>query len=199
MRCGIDFLQKCNNPFGVQMNFPFNAAKAAEAAMLFLQLEKKEPTVLKLVKLMYLVERESLERRDVPLFGGHYFSLKHGPVTSEPYNLMKGEGAEADQQKWDELISERDGNVLRIKKLVEPDFLSKAEVRLINEVHARHADKRAMELRDWCHDNVPEYEEVTCGNRPIRLGRIASAVGANSKITKEEMQTSLFFSNVFSS
>src|SRR5262249_4456344 len=125
------------------MNFPFDAEKAAEATMFFLSRERTEPTVLKLLKLLYLAERTSIERREVPIFGGRYFSMKHGPVPSDAYTLMDGQGMEVDQKVWDELIAERDVNTLRIRNWREPITLSVSEIRILEEVHAQHADKSA--------------------------------------------------------
>ena len=38
---------------------------------------------MKLVKLIYLIDRMSLDRRGIPAVGGDYLSMRNGPVTSE--------------------------------------------------------------------------------------------------------------------
>jgi len=183
------------------MNFPFHAEKATEAAMIFLSKETTESTVLKLVKLIYLAERSSIEKRDLPIFGGSYFSMKDGPVLSEAYSLMDGEGLEKDQQFWDQIISERHGrgNTLKVKEVRVPNALSRAEIRIIEEVQEQHANRTAWEIRNWCHENIPEYEEVTSGRRPIWINSIALKVGADTERICEELNAATFFRNVFAS
>jgi uncharacterized phage-associated protein len=183
----------------MQMNFPFKAMKAAEAAMIFLQCEETERTVLKLVKLLYLAERESFKLRNLPIFGGNYFSLQHGPVPSEAYDLMKNEGLEKDQSQWDRFIPPRDGNTLTYISTKDPIALSDSEVRIIRCVHATHSDKTAWQLREWCHANIPEYEEIKSGRRLIPLGRMAQRVGSDPERVNDEACAAAFFSDVFSS
>jgi len=65
------------------MNFRFTIAKATEAACLLLEKSGGQINIMKLVKLMYLLDRFSLDRRGVPVTGGDYLSMRNGPVTSE--------------------------------------------------------------------------------------------------------------------
>lgn len=52
------------------MNFRFNIGKATEAGCLFLERGGGRMNVMKLAKLMYLLDRLSLDRRGVPVAGG---------------------------------------------------------------------------------------------------------------------------------
>ena len=44
---------------------------------------------IKLVKLMYLMDREALLARVAPVTNDAYYSLPHGPVPSNVYNLIR--------------------------------------------------------------------------------------------------------------
>ena len=57
------------------MNFPFDARKATQVAAAFVTREGGELNVMKLIKLIYLLDRLSLIRRGVPVLGGDYFSM----------------------------------------------------------------------------------------------------------------------------
>ena len=65
------------------MNFRFNISKATEAACLLLERAGGHLNIMKLVKLMYLLDRLSIDRRGMPVAGGDYLSMRNGPVTSE--------------------------------------------------------------------------------------------------------------------
>ena len=70
------------------MNFRFQTGKATEAACLFLQKGSGRMNIMKLVKLIYLLDRLSLEKRGIPVVAGTYFSLPNGPITSEFLDLI---------------------------------------------------------------------------------------------------------------
>ena len=70
------------------MNFRFHIGKATEAGCLFLERAGGRMNIMKLVKLMYLLDRLSLDRRGVPVAGGDCLSMRNGPVTSELLDLI---------------------------------------------------------------------------------------------------------------
>ena len=43
---------------------------------------------MKLVKLVYLLDRLSIEKRNIPVVGGDYLSMRNGPATSEVLDLI---------------------------------------------------------------------------------------------------------------
>jgi len=45
---------------------------------------------LKLMKLLYLADRESMRRNGRPISGDRYVSMDHGPVLSQTLNLING-------------------------------------------------------------------------------------------------------------
>jgi uncharacterized phage-associated protein len=150
--------------------------------------------VLKLVKLLYLADRKSIELRGVPIFGGSYFSLPHGPITSEGLDLINGKGRYEDQILWDKLISERNGNLLTLRGKPTAGEISKSEIKILVSVFEQHGQKTASALRNWCHDNVKEYEE-TSGSVPITLKEIGLAVGMDPEVIAEEAEAYRFLEN----
>jgi hypothetical protein len=66
---------------------------AAQVAHFFVSCEGGEMDILKLVKLIYLSDRASLQSRRTPIVGGAFYSLKHGPVTEEVLDLINEHGA----------------------------------------------------------------------------------------------------------
>ena len=49
---------------------------------------------LRLIKLLYIAERTSLDRFGRPIIGDRYVSVRHGPALSNVYNLIKEEVSE---------------------------------------------------------------------------------------------------------
>jgi hypothetical protein len=62
------------------VNFRFDTAKATEVACPFLEMAGGRLNIMKLAKLIYLLDRVSLDRRGIPVVGGDYLSMRNGPV-----------------------------------------------------------------------------------------------------------------------
>ncbi len=83
---------------------------------------------MRLIKLMYLADRESLHRFGRPIVGGRYVAMKLGPVLSEVLDAIKCERRGA----WQEAV-ERDGYDARLKTPPEVRLLSEAEISVLVE------------------------------------------------------------------
>ena len=69
----------------------FNERKAAQMAAFFLgQLLDRKMPHLKLMKLLYLSDREAVRAFGWPISGDRLVSMPHGPVLSQTLNLMDG-------------------------------------------------------------------------------------------------------------
>ncbi|MEO8429730.1 MAG: type II toxin-antitoxin system antitoxin SocA domain-containing protein [Verrucomicrobiota bacterium] len=164
------------------MNFRFDIVKATEVACQFVRREGGTINIMKLVKLVYLLDRLSLGRRGIPLVGGAYFSLPNGPITSEFLDLINSGclSGQADCH-WDDYLSDREGHEVALKAEAPSEHLSPAEVDLINEIYREHGKKDQWELRDWCHEHCEEWTPLEHGRDLIRLERIARAVGKTAE------------------
>ena len=75
-----------------EIRFRFDERKTTEAAVALLLMEhSRRMDRVRLMKLLYLADRLSLERHDVPVCGDAYYSLPHGPVLTTALNLAKEE------------------------------------------------------------------------------------------------------------
>src|SRR5271165_3867009 len=136
------------------VSFPFDPDKATEVAARFIQLEGGLINVLKLVKLIYLLERESIEKRGIPVVGGVYFSMKNGPVTSEILDLINSGQLWNCQTSWANFIAPR-GPDYAVELINEPgtDHLSIWEQELIAALYRHFGQLDQWELSQWCHEN----------------------------------------------
>ena len=159
------------------MNFRFDARKATQAAAAFVKREGGELSILKLVKLIYLLDRLSLLRRGVPVLGGDYFSMKNGPVTSEALDLINAGTLDGFPTDWAEYFSDRADHQVALQGDPGDDRLSESELVMIGEIYTEHGRKNAFELAEWCHRNCPEWRPVTQGRHEIRVEDILEAGG----------------------
>ena len=89
------------------IKFPFDERKAKSAASVLLQQEGGRMPYIRLIKLLYLADRESIDRRGRPIVGGRYVSMKYGPVLSEVLDLVRTGGLE-----WSEAVEKENHDVL---------------------------------------------------------------------------------------
>ncbi len=163
------------------MNFRFNLGKGTEAACLLLERAGGQMNIMKLVKLLYLLDRLSLDRRGAPVVGGDYLSMRNGPVTSEVLDLINaGRLMGEKDQRWEQCISDRTNHEIRLEQMPDREHLSDAEVILLNEIWAEHGGKNQWQLVEWCHAHCTEWMPVTNGCAPIAVEQVGIALGKNA-------------------
>src|SRR5687767_1185192 len=125
------------------MQTRFNQRKAAHAASVFLRLRGNRMSYLKLIKLLYLLDRTALDRWDRPVTGDRYVSMKLGPVLSNVRDLIVWDQPSSESDLWHELIRTAGDFEVELKQMVEPDSLSPRELELIQEIFKRfgHMDR----------------------------------------------------------
>ena len=178
------------------MNFPFDAIKVTEVACLFIRREGGSMNVMKLVKLVYLLDRLSIARRGIPVVGGTYFALPNGPITSELLDVVNaGSLGGGTGCRWDEFISDRHGHLVELRAEATTDDLAPSELDLIDEVYAEHGGKDQWGLRDWTHLHCAEWTPLEQGRELITVESIAQHVGKGDEDIRyiKEDATEQFF------
>jgi len=158
---------------------------------------------MKLIKLVYLLDRHSVAVRGIPVVGGVYFSMKNGPVTSELLDIINaGRLADEESSGWEDLVSDRKGHMVEIKRANAPiECLSEAEIQLVDEVYQEHGGMDQWQLREWCHLNCGEWTPMHGGRNTISVEEIAKNVGKSDAETQqivEEAEESNLLGSVFS-
>jgi hypothetical protein len=183
------------------VSFRFDVTKATEAAAQFLRKEGGTMNIMKLVKLVYLLDRASMARRGVPVVGGAYFSLPNGPITSEFLDLINsGCLWGLTDCRWEEFVSDRHNHEVELVGDPGRNHLSDSEIELLDGVYQEHGAKDQWELRDWCHERCEEWTPLEEGRERITLERIARAVGKTEEQIarlKEEAAELNFISGAF--
>lgn len=142
----------------------FDEKKAAQIANAFASKSKDGLDKMKLIKLIYLAEREFVSRHGHPMLFDEFYSLEHGPICSSALN---GLNLELDEKLWGSFIRKDDNKIIATgtPKREALDHVSAAEWKALDDTWAKYGHMTAAELRAHTHDNCAEYEEVPSGRR----------------------------------
>lgn len=162
----------------------FDERKAAQAAACLLHKAGGKLPLLKLMKLMYLAERLSLQRYGDTITGDAFVSMPHGPVLSMTYDHMNG-ALLSKEGGWETWVSDRADNsvALRDESMIrspEEDLmaLSDTDLECLSSVWAEFGHWDKYKLRDYTHSAAcPEWEDPKGSSRPIPPARLLKAVG----------------------
>jgi uncharacterized phage-associated protein len=159
----------------------FNEKKTTQAASRFLGHSGKQMNYMKLMKLLYLTDREALIRWGRPVTGAKYYSMKLGPVLSEVRDLLTEPPVPGQQSFWSRHIS--DPARYEVMLLADPGRgeLSEAEEALIDEIHRDFGKYDPLDLVEHLHHTLPEWKVVLRGRVPIRYTDILRTTQMSSE------------------
>ena len=166
----------------------FNERKVAQMAAYFLRQQGGEMSILKLMKLLYLSERESLRLYGTPMSGDRLVSMDHGPVLSSTLDLAKNTAIDADENGWDCLIRRKARYVL---ELVEGaagsddfDELSEADQEILTSVWQEFGHLSRWAVRDYTH-TLDEWVDPNGTSLPIKYKDVFLACGYDERKAME--------------
>jgi len=160
------------------MNFPVDHTKATEAVARLLEKSKGKADYLRIIKLIYLADRDSLIRRGVPIVGGHYFSMRKGPAVGEVMDFV----CQRNAPKWQDHIDVLRGHSLALLAIPQYQHLSQSEIEILDAVVEEHEARTTDDLVRWCHQYCPEYESVWFnGRRDISVESVLRAGGKTAE------------------
>ena len=158
--------------------YPFDEEKAAEAAVFFLE---KQGTMgrFRLIKLLYLADRESIQLHGYPICGGTYSSMPHGPVISNVYDLIDERRAWTQSDGAWERFVRNDGKRCCAVAGISGEVLSRADLQVLEQVNAEFKEFSDPQLYDYVHTQLPEYEDPSGASAPIPPKRILRELGVD--------------------
>ena len=169
--------------YTLNMSFRFDITKATEVACDLIRREGGVMNIMKMIKLVYALDRLSIQRRGIPVVGGTYFSLPNGPITSELLDLINsGSLWGEDDCRWEQFISDRQNHEIGLRSdEIGTEHLAPSELKLIDEIYAEHGNKDQWQLREWSHERCEEWTPMARGRDRIPLAKMARAVGLNDE------------------
>jgi uncharacterized phage-associated protein len=150
----------------------YDAEKVTEAAALLLTLRGGRMHYIKLLKLLYIADREALSEWGIPVSHDNYVSMDNGPVMSQTYNLVKEGG-----RVWSEFISAPFGDYEVQLTGEQPNSkkLSRAEENILRRVFDNYGHKNRWDLVDYVH-TFPEWRDPHGSCIPIDVEEILQAL-----------------------
>jgi uncharacterized phage-associated protein len=163
------------------LRFNFDERKALAAAAVLLEHAGGRMRYIRLIKLLYLADRESIDRRGRPIVGGRYVSMNYGPVLSEVLDLVKCGGS-----LWSEGV-EKEGYEVHLKGTVNVGALSQEEIDLLREAAELYKQLDQWKLCDLTH-SLPEWKDPKGSAIDIALDDILRALGKDDEEVEETHQ-----------
>lgn len=143
---------------------------------------------LKLMKLLYLADRQSLDQYEFPITGDKFYSLDYGPVLSKTKALLDGDVVAG---VWDNWIADKADHKVSLKKNItrsELVNLSDADIAIIDEVWHQFGHMNQWEISQYTHDNCKEWKDPKGSSLPINIKEILTALGKDKDIVDNVAQ-----------
>lgn len=165
----------------------YNEEKATAMACFFLEKAGGKLDDLRLMKLMYLADREALKRRSSSITGDRYYSMQNGPVLSATLNRLTPRDHIDPAGVWREHIELPQRWIIRLKRPYQVQkTLSQGEIEILTDVWERYGRMSKWKLRDLSHD-LAEWHDPGDSSIPISLAEIYAALG----LTTDEVEARL--------
>jgi uncharacterized phage-associated protein len=124
----------------------FDQQKAIEI-ILYIATRVSDPAYLRVLKLMYLADKTSLEMYGQFVSTDSYVAMEHGPVPTKSYDLIK----RAKRKEVDEFSIEHEYQICPLRN-PDKDELSESDIIVLDEIIKQYGSLPLWDLRDKTHD-----------------------------------------------
>lgn len=155
----------------------FDERKTTEAAAYLLQRAGGEMYFIKLLKLLYIADRNSILQWKEPITHDQYVSMDKGPVLSRTYQIINETYDES--TSWKQQISERFDHKVRLNhpdRHIDPDWLSESELDILDEVFNEFGHWDRFDLCNYTH-GFPEWQDPQGSMIPFTIRDIQIGAG----------------------
>ena len=165
----------------------YSEAKVAQMAAYLLMRRNGKMSHLKLMKLLYLADREAIRRYGISISEDHAVSMPHGPVLSRTLDYMNGH-VRSEQGGWESWISDKEDHEVSLVRNVEIDALdelSQADIEVLQSVWQKFGPMDRWAITAWTHKNCAEWQDPNGSSFPIKRESIYRAVNHTDEATRE--------------
>jgi uncharacterized phage-associated protein len=155
----------------------FNVTKTTHLAAHLIEKSGGSLNILKLVKLLYICDREFMKTYAKPITFDRFVSMPQGPVLSSTYNLMTGSGMPQYQEIWDRTISDRENHMISMNDNSFTSILSVDEREVADFVYETFKSFNQWELVKYTHENFEEWSDPNGSSNPIQYQEVFMALG----------------------
>lgn len=166
------------------MSWHYREDRATQAAARLLQLRGGTMSYMKLLKLLYLADRQALLELGRPITFDRFVSMPHGPVLSRTCDLIASEPDPDRPSYWGQHISPPyNYEVKLVAGDVPNDQLSPAEEAVLDSVFKKFGWMNRFQLRDFTH-TLPEWQDPYGSSIPIDVRDVLLAQGVDEEDAK---------------
>ena len=172
------------------IHFSFDEKKATQAAAYILSVNDNKLDYMKLIKLLYLSDREAIAKWRGSITTDRYSSLPKGPITSQIYALIKADSCSPDDI-WHTFIHRNDDYTVSLEGTPGFDELSPREMRAMKEINDRFKNVHVIKIFEYTH-TLPEWKDPDGSSVSLPIEDILAAVVAPAELSDaiEEMNES---------
>jgi uncharacterized phage-associated protein len=158
--------------------FPFKPLKTIQASAVLLKTTAaRRMSRLRLLKLLYIADRECLKEFGQPITGDRAVAMKNGPVLTHTYDLIKGQDFAATE--WEKFF--RPSGKRDIELTADPGLgkLSQSEISKLQAIAQQFEDEDDWAVAEFTH-TFPEWiknKPANNSSKPIPLDDVLEAVG----------------------
>lgn len=138
---------------------------------------------LKLLKLLYYVDRTALEKMGQSITGDHYVSMDYGPVLSTVYDLIKRTIAEDWQTNWDKFFY-TSNYAISLKLDPGDDHLCEEVEDIAREIFNKYRSVPEFTVAEKTHE-LPEWKDPHGSAIPIQIPELLSLLDFSSEEINE--------------
>jgi uncharacterized phage-associated protein len=155
------------------MKQAFEPLKAAQAAAVLIQLAGGTSNYTKLLKLLYLADRQSLLETGSTITGDNVVNMKNGPVLSKVYDCIKGSTL-VPCPEWSNFIGRSGRYDVSVVESPGDSKLSDYDVEVLTALHERYAASDFSAMIVEVH-RLPEWKDPGAGREPLSYDQILEA------------------------
>lgn len=152
--------------------------KTTQASALLIKLAGKRMTYFRLLKLLYIADRQAIREWGQPITFDQYVAMKHGPVLSGAYSAIKDETGPS---YWHRYIARHGVHHVQLEREPECGALSQLEIDLLAKVHLDYLHKSQWVIRDELHEQCAEWKNPGNSSWPIEYEDILLALKIDEK------------------
>ena len=144
----------------------FREDKTTQAAAMLLRLNSGSMNYMKLIKLLYIIDRKALLAFGRPITFDHYVSMDRGPVLSQTLDLINEGVWPGIDSYWHEFISRRASYAVELLGETPTDQLSEMEMDVVRDVFKEYGHLDKWDLVGVVH-RLPEWHDPQGSAIPI--------------------------------
>ena len=137
-----------------QTRFKFNPEKAIEV-ILYIANRVSDPGFHRLSKILYFADREHLSEYGRFICGDNYVAMKHGPVPSGTYDILKyvrGDGINCNVPEAMEAFKVNNNKNINANRDANLEVLSESEIECLNNAIKNYGTMSFGKLTEVSHD-----------------------------------------------